>query len=497
MDKRENSRASSRVVRYLCVSCKNYISSETYVADHLDHNVVDLAENSARFLAKYQGLARTASLLSDRRQLYIKDESIDGILAQIRREVFDARKSLQADVGKTVEDAAKSLVGNPLVKEMERVKAELAGKDDEELTEVKNELNKFCKDLLLEITECRFEGANKMIDSGKLEDYEKTLNRLSAKAEGDVEFIRELRSLRQTKVEYSYNPLAVLGMIRVNSNVAKPPRVVQLDRACNLVRSFNPKTKKLEVTSVLAGFVLPFRFVAIETQNNVYLNGGDNDHGIYLNSHHLYDELRGGLVALGSMNQARSRHALASVHNKIYAIGGECENGVLSHCEHYNIKEDRWVAVKKLREARCGLSACSLKTNVYAIGGWDKDYLGVIEELNTAEESKGWTVIRVDKKTALKPVQAAGAVAVGEEEILIFGGYLENEALTNKCYSFHPKDSKIVKKREMESEDAFIASEMRKIDNTVYAFGYTKGGIHSYDIATGNWHFTPQSSLLE
>eukprot|EP00826_Nyctotherus_ovalis_P016601 TRINITY_DN1480_c0_g1_i1.p1 TRINITY_DN1480_c0_g1~~TRINITY_DN1480_c0_g1_i1.p1 ORF type:complete len:498 (-),score=134.04 TRINITY_DN1480_c0_g1_i1:132-1625(-) len=497
MENRENSRASSRIVRYLCVSCKDYISSETYVTSHLDHNVVDLAENSARFLAKYQGLARTASLLSDRRQLYIKDESIDGILAHIRRQVFDARASLQADVAKTVEDAAKNLVESPLVKEMERVKTELAVKDDEELTKVKNELNKFCKDLLLEITESRFEKADKMIHSSKLEEYEKTLNRLSEKAEGDVDFIREIRSLRHTKVGYCYNPLEVLGMIRVTSHVTKPSRVVQFDRAHNLVRSFNPKTKKLEVASVLAGFILPFRFVAIEAQNNIYLNGGDNDHGVYLNSHYLYDELRGGLVASASMNQARSRHALASVHNKIYAIGGECENKVLSHCECYDIKENCWVAVKKLREARCGLSACSLKTNVYAIGGWDKDYLGTIEELNTAEESKGWRTVKVNTEAALKPVQAVGAVGIKDDEILIFGGYLENEVLTTKCYSFHVTDSKIVKKREMESEDAFIASEVRKIDNTVYAFGYAKGGIHSYDIVTGNWHFTPQSSLLE
>ena len=65
---------------------------------------------------------------------------------------------------------------------------------------------------------------------------------------------------------------------------------------------------------MMPGFILPFRFVTIEAFNNVYLNGGDSDHGMFFRSHYLYDELRGTLISLAEMNEARSQHALVAIY---------------------------------------------------------------------------------------------------------------------------------------------------------------------------------------
>jgi len=493
MENKENRKSNiNKSVRYHCVECKSYITSEKYVSSHSDHNVVDLAVNSTDLLAKYQSLARMASLLADRRQLYIKDESIDRIMDDIKKQLLNAKNSLQTDIGKSVDEAAGNLLNNPLIQEMSRVKTELSGKDDQELTKVKNELNRFCKDLLEKITECQFENADKLINSMKLEEHKATIERLSEKAEGDIDFIHEIRKLMKTKVDYSYNPLEALGMIKVQSNITKPPRIIQFDRENNLIHTFNCKTGKVEKAKLTAGFILPFRFVLIETGNNVYLNGGDNDHGVYLKSHYLYDELRSTLITLNDMNQVRSRHALTNVKDKVYAIGGENEYGILNHCEYYDIKENKWIVVGQLHGARCNLSACSLDNSIYVIGGWNKSYLNTIEELDVS--SNKWEIVKIKEKS-LKPIQVAGVVGIIGNEILIFGGYQEGELLTSDCYSFHTKDGKLTKKGDMKVAEAFIASEVKNIDNIVYAFGYTAGGIHSYNTTSDSWQFIPQSDI--
>ena len=491
---KESAPKEKKAVRYYCIACKIYITPEAYVADHLDHEVVDLAEKCTRSLAEYQKLSRTASLLSDRRQVHIKDESIEGIINEIRSKILKAKTELQNDINKSVNETADYLMKSPLVQEFSRVKTELSGKDDDQLTKVKLELSKLCKELLVDISENRYEAADKLIDPAKLKEYEESLKKLTDKASNDVDFIQEIRKLKQTKVVYSYNPLAVLGMIHVDAQVKKPSRVIQFDREKNTLNIYSPDTKKATSTKITLGFILPFRFVAIEASNNVYLNGGDNDHGVYLKSNYLYDELRGALLPLADMNEARSRHALVSVEGKhlLYAIGGENQKGVLKHCEFYEIAENKWTAGPELHEARCGLSACALGNVIYAIGGWDQDYLATVERLDVSEPGHKWEVVKVGKKAGLKPVQIAGAIAISEDEILIFGGYQVNEALTKDTFVLNVKTMNVVKKAEMKEPEAFIASEVKKIGDIVYAFGYEKGGVHIYDIVKDEWNFIPQ-----
>ena len=317
-------------VRYYCVSCKEYISSSVFVKSHLEHEVIDLAERSTRYLAKYQRLSQLASMLADRRQIHIKNQSIQRIMTDIRDCVINAKTTLEKDINTSFDKNVKFLMENTMVQEIERVRAEISGKDDEILTKIKDELAEFCKNLLVEISENRYDNADKLIDTEKLKEYEVALNDLEKKAERDVEFIQELCKLKNTQVKYSYDPLAILGMIRVESQVAKPNRVMQFSRDESLVNIFYIEIKEIAKVGISVGFILPFRFITIEACNNVYFNGGDNGHNVYFKSHYLYDEFRGVLVPLSSMNVARSRHALACIpeFNRVYSIGGENENEI-------------------------------------------------------------------------------------------------------------------------------------------------------------------------
>ena len=484
-------------IKAYCQKCKVYICPDCHVSYHVDHDeqVVDLAEKSTRYLADYQKLFRTASLMADRRQVHIKEESIDSIINVIKGQLVKAKETLQGDINKTTENSLKGVERSPLVQEFVQRRAELVGKAGDPLGKIREELAAICKELLRDIAENKFESVDKRVSDEKLKSYEEEIKKLSKDSVKDLEFINELRKLKQTTVEYSYDPMAVMGMIKVQSAVRKPARIIQFDREKNALAIYNIETGKTYKTAINSGFIMPFRFVAAEVANKVYLNGGDNDHGHYLKSLYLYDELRGGLIPMANMQVARSRHAMVGVeeHSLLYAIGGETATGVTRSSEIYDIKENAWKVGPELNEARCGMASCIAGKGIYAIGGWNESYLGSIEMLEIGKDK--WETVKLSKKhNALKPVQSPGAVAISENEILIFGGYKEGEELSKDTYIFNIKAGTVEKGKDMAEAEAFISSEVKKIGDKCYAYGYVNGGLHTYDIEKREWTYVPSAT---
>ncbi len=480
---RETLRQETKLIRYYCVTCGKYISSEAYVAEHVAHEVTDLAEKCCRFLADFQRLSRAASLISERRQTHIKNEPIEKIAADIRAQILHTKSALRSDIDKSVDETAAHVQTSPVVRDLVRVKAEISGKEDEQLTSIKNELSEICKHLLSSISDSHYETADKLVDPEKLKTYETALKAITDKSGADMEFIQEIQRLKQTKVQYSYDPMAILGMVRVESAVAKPPRLVQIDRERGLLHMFMLKRKASVTAKLHVGFILPFRFVTAEAFGNLYVNGGDNDHDVFLKSHYMYDEFRGTLVPLAEMNSPRSRHALAATDSRLYAIGGENSAGVLSHCEYYDPQKNTWMPAPALNEPRCGLSACAVGKTLYVVGGWNQDYLMDVERLEGAE----WQSVKLGKKCPLKPVQVAGLSYLGGDNLLIFGGYREGETLSKEAFVLNTKSLAVTRKKDMLEEEAFLASETRKEGELVCAAGYAKGGVHNYDAEKDEW----------
>ncbi len=485
-----------KAVRAYCKRCKVYICTDCHVTKHIDHDseVIDLAEKATRFLAEYQKLSRMAILMADRRQVHIKDESIDAIVNDLKSRLTKAKESLQADINKSFEATTAYLPTSPLLQEFIQKKSILGGKADDPLTKLKEELGKVCKDLLHQITQNKYETADKLLSPEIVKKYEEEIEKMNNLTAGDMDYIQELGKLKKTQIEYSYDPMAVLGMIKVETKAKRPDRVIQFDRERNVLNIYNIETKKVATAKVDAGFVLPFRFVSVEAAGNVYVIGGDNDHGYYLKSAYFYDELRGALIALASMMEPRSRHAAASDGTRIFVMGGENATGTLATCEKYEPSENAWKSLPEFNEKRCGLSACVMGNWLYAGFGWNSSYLNSIERLDLTRE-KHWETIKLGKKQVLHELQVPGMVPLKDNEILIFGGYKEGEELTAETAVLDTKNNTVKKGKAMGAEEAFIASEVKKVGDSVYAFGYTKGGLHVYDIAKDEWEFTAQDKI--
>ena len=223
--------------------------------------------------------------------------------------------------------------------------------------------------------------------------------------------------------------MAILGMTKDIVPLPKPDRVIQFNREESLVMSYNIKENKAVACKITPGFILPFRFVAIKAENNIYIIGGDNENGYYLKSIYLYDELRGILISLANMSAPRSRHTAVSVDHSIIVMGGENNDGVLSSCEKYDIDTNTWKFLPELNIKRCGLSSCIMNEWIYAGFGWNNNPLNTIEGINMEKIMK-WEIIKCKN---IEPIQVPGMIPISDTEILIFGGYKE-EKLDEESY---------------------------------------------------------------
>eukprot|EP00826_Nyctotherus_ovalis_P056382 TRINITY_DN7599_c0_g1_i14.p1 TRINITY_DN7599_c0_g1~~TRINITY_DN7599_c0_g1_i14.p1 ORF type:complete len:213 (+),score=85.87 TRINITY_DN7599_c0_g1_i14:30-641(+) len=179
---------------------------------------------------------------------------------------------------------------------------------------------------------------------------------------------------------------------------------------------------------------------------------------------------------------------------QIFVMAGENAEGVMSACEKYEIKEDRWRRMPSMNRKRCGLSCCTVGGWIYAGFGWDQTNLSSVERLET-EGSEEWELVRLGKKLAVEGVQVAGMAAVSGSEVLVFGGYKETEELTTDAFILNIKDNVVRRVSGLARPEAFLSSEIRRVDDTVYSFGYTKGGLHKYDIAKDKWTFVAQDKI--
>ena len=179
------------------------------------------------------------------------------------------------------------------------------------------------------------------------------------------------------------------------------------------------------------------------------------------------------------MSAPRSRHTAVSVDHSIIVMGGENNDGVLSSCEKYDIDTNTWKFLPELNIKRCGLSSCIMNEWIYAGFGWNNNPLNTIERINMEKIMK-WEIIKCKN---IEPIQVPGMIPISDTEILIFGGYKE-EKLDEESYILNIETGKEIKTSKLPEPEAFISSEISRVENSIYAFGYSNGGLYKYNICT-------------
>ena len=75
------------------------------------------------------------------------------------------------------------------------------------------------------------------------------------------------------------------------------------------------------------------------------------------------------------MKYCRSFASAASDGDFVYVVGGEDENGrKLSSIERYDVKNDRWMVLTKMRRGgKVGVAVAVIDSMLYMVGGYNKE----------------------------------------------------------------------------------------------------------------------------
>jgi N-acetylneuraminic acid mutarotase len=192
----------------------------------------------------------------------------------------------------------------------------------------------------------------------------------------------------------------------------------------------------------------------------------------------------------------RFYHSLCVFQNFIFCIGGRNSSGILSKCEKYNIKKDRWDDLHNLINARSRASVFSTSSCVYTVFGENlSERLYTMEKYNV--NSNYW--VKVEPKLADElhfskleelfwPNErcAAGAIMVNEKQALIFGGIAEN-IVTEECYLYSTEANTWEQANFLPIKAQFSCNSAPILqDKIVFAYGIENKQL-KYNIETKTW----------
>ena len=113
----------------------------------------------------------------------------------------------------------------------------------------------------------------------------------------------------------------------------------------------------------------------------------------------------------------------------IFSIGGRTNDGVRTKiCEKYDILANKWHKIALMNSARSRAAVCPFDDNqIYAFYGTGSDMLNVTSCERYDLKLDRWTRIEVYNDFTGFEVSFAGAVQINSKQILVFGGFSENE----------------------------------------------------------------------
>ena len=87
-----------------------------------------------------------------------------------------------------------------------------------------------------------------------------------------------------------------------------------------------------------------------------------------------YDPVTNSAKILANMEQPRYTHSMAYSNGEVFVMGGRYYGkdiqGVLHHCEKFDMTTKQWVKIADLNDKRCTASAVAYKNHIYIFGGY-------------------------------------------------------------------------------------------------------------------------------
>jgi len=267
-----------------------------------------------------------------------------------------------------------------------------------------------------------------------------------------------------------------------------------------LVKIDNTHGKEIALYNISSGaynalrftkdFKVPLNFAVIENkyESTLYITGGWLANK-YRGNTYEYNLAAGKVVKKARMKVPRRSH-VGVFCKKPIVCGGENSEGHLNSCEQFDILKNEWIQIPSLNEKKSYSSAVSLnEETVYVFGGYT--YIQGIQkmfdtiECLKVEELGQWEVVKLVKKEGWGARQDIGAVQIGTNKILIFGGYADT--LKKDSTIFDTETKTIEPTASLIEGDRFYQRTGKVINDSVYAMGGNAENIWVFDIKTKKW----------
>ena len=138
-------------------------------------------------------------------------------------------------------------------------------------------------------------------------------------------------------------------------------------------------------------------------------------------------------VFIAKMNEARISLQVVSCGKYVWAIGGQNKRGFLNTVEYYDDVIDKWTKSTPMIEKRHRHRAVAFREYIYVIGGMNRSRVLISsEKLDT--RSGQWTFI-----SSMRDPLVGFGTAINEHKLYCFGGGYPNERLV-KCFDLYSED---------------------------------------------------------
>ncbi len=183
-------------------------------------------------------------------------------------------------------------------------------------------------------------------------------------------------------------PVANISAAAVGNNVIVPGGYTAAGTPTSMVEAYNVIS---DAWTSLAPMPAPrFATAMAELNNNVYVFGGW-DGQEYANSTFIYDPKADHWTTGAAMPIGRGFAGAAALNDAIYVVGGYADDHECDRCDRYLPKEDRWETCAPMSVARGGLSLVPIAGRLYAIGGGWTGYLTFNERYDP--DTNSWNVV--------------------------------------------------------------------------------------------------------
>jgi len=156
----------------------------------------------------------------------------------------------------------------------------------------------------------------------------------------------------------------------------------------NLLEVYDPAQDSWQAGAPLPQPVGAYALAALNGQ--IYLFGGRDERG-YIASVYRYDPQADAWEDLKPMEQARGFLSAAAIGERIYVVGGYDDITEFNSCNQYDPANDTWSTCAAMEMPRGGLAVAAVREYLYVLGGGMDGYLAFNERYDPRLDA--WTRI--------------------------------------------------------------------------------------------------------